>query len=94
MKVTKKVLVEKVHNQHPHMQKEDAVKAVERFFAVSKKKLGENGKLVLSGFGTFEIREKKARRGRNPRTGETLILAERKIVMFKLSIKVRNKFKR
>ena len=91
MKITKKILIEKVYEKHPHLQKEDALRVVERFFAISKKNLGETGKLLLSGFGSFEIRKKKSRRGRKMQTGETMILAEQKTVTFKLSTLVHNK---
>lgn len=49
------------------------------------------GKDVLIGnFGKFCVREKKERRGRNPSTGDTMMLAPRKIVTFKCSGKFRN----
>jgi integration host factor subunit alpha len=46
--------------------------------------------LLVSGFGKFEAYPKKARRGRNPQTNETIILAPRKVVVFRLSKKFRN----
>jgi integration host factor subunit alpha len=52
----------------------------------------ENGEDVLvSGFGKFCVREKKARKGRNPATGNDLILRERRVVTFKYSGKLRER---
>jgi hypothetical protein len=51
----------------------------------------ESGEDVLiSGFGKFQIREKKARKGRNPATGEDMILSARKVVSFKCSDKLKD----
>ena len=47
--------------------------------------LKKNKKLKLSKFGTFAIREKKSRLGRNPKTKESKIISERKVVLFKPS---------
>jgi integration host factor subunit alpha len=46
----------------------------------------ESGETVkISGFGTWTVREKKARNGRNPQTGEAMVLNERRVVRFKVS---------
>tara|TARA_B100000700_G_scaffold277252_1_gene324482 strand:+ start:137 stop:430 length:294 start_codon:yes stop_codon:yes gene_type:complete len=47
--------------------------------------LKKNKKLKISKFGTFTIREKKSRLGRNPKTKESKIISERKVVLFKPS---------
>lgn len=58
---------------------------VDDLFEIMKKTL-ENGEAVkISGFGNFVVRHKKARRGRNPSTGETIIIQERKVLSFKPS---------
>jgi len=46
---------------------------------------------LISGFGKFTVKEKRARRGRNPTTGEDLMLSPRKVVTFKCSGKLRNR---
>ena len=52
----------------------------------------ENGEDVLiSGFGKFCVKEKNERKGRNPQTGEDMILDERKVIVFKCSGKLREK---
>jgi len=47
--------------------------------------------LLISGFGKFSVRQKNARRGRNPQTKENLILRARKVVVFKTSGVLRNR---
>jgi integration host factor subunit alpha len=47
--------------------------------------------VLVSGFGKFSVNEKKARRGRNPSTGEDMIIEARKVVTFKCSGKLRDK---
>ena len=47
--------------------------------------LTEGDELLISGFGKFSVRQKKARRGRNPQTKETLTLRPRKVLVFKAS---------
>jgi len=42
-----------------------------------------NGRVVLPGFGTFKLKERAARKGRNPQTGEELLIPERKTIVFK-----------
>ena len=47
--------------------------------------LKENGKVKISNFGTFTLREKKQRLGRNPKTKENKIISERNVILFKAS---------
>ena len=54
-------------------------------FALMKGTLESGDDLKISGFGTFAVRKKSARRGRNPQTGEDITIANRNIVTFKLS---------
>jgi len=59
---------------------EDAVKA---FIEAVSEELKAGGKVQLVGFGTFEVTERTAREGRNPRTGETMTIAATKTPKFK-----------
>ncbi len=64
---------------------------VEALFEIVKKAL-ENGENVrISGFGKFQVKFKWARKGRNPQTGEQIILDSRRIVTFQCSSKLRDK---
>ena len=65
------------------LNKREAKEMVEKFFEVIRISL-ENGEQVkLSGFGNFDLREKKQRPGRNPKTGEELPISARRVVTFK-----------
>ena len=56
-----------------------------RLFEIMKDTLSRGDDLLISGFGKFSVRKKRARRGRNPQTQESLILSARKVVVFKSS---------
>ena len=64
--------------------KKDAEKAVKAFTDVVSEELVNGGKIQLVGFGTFEVSERPAREGRNPRTGETMTIAATKTPKFKV----------
>ena len=65
------------------ISKKDAEKAVKAFTDVVSEELVNGGKIQLVGFGTFEVSERPAREGRNPRTGETMTIAASKTPKFK-----------
>lgn len=65
------------------MTKKDATQAVEAVFEVISEALAKGEKVQLVGFGNFEIRERAARKGRNPQTGEVIDIAASKIPAFK-----------
>lgn len=63
--------------------KAEAKKALEAFIGATASTLKEGGRLSLVGFGSFSINERPARTGRNPRTGEAMEIAAKKVVKFK-----------
>jgi DNA-binding protein HU-beta len=65
------------------MTKKDAATAVESVFEAISEALSSGEKVQLVGFGNFEIRERAARKGRNPQTGEVIDIAASKIPAFK-----------
>lgn len=83
--LTKGNLVEKIHSTHPILTKSQAVQAMEVFLSLAKASLIQGEDLLFSGFGKFSVRDKKARRGRNPQTGAPLTLEARRVVSFKPS---------
>lgn len=84
MTLTKADLVQKIYQTH-NLTKAQATDAVEAFLKISKDCLANGEDLLISGFGKFNIKNKNARRGRNPQTGKELILSARKVVTFKPS---------
>ena len=65
------------------LSKKDAEKALKAFTDVVAEDLKKGEKVQLVGFGTFEVAEREAREGRNPRTGETMTIAASKSPKFK-----------
>mgnify|MGYP000492768463 CR=1 FL=1 len=65
------------------LSKKDAEKAIKAFTDAVSEELVKGGKIQLVGFGTFEVAERAAREGRNPKTGETMPIAASKTPKFK-----------
>ncbi|MEG0033680.1 MAG: HU family DNA-binding protein [Mucinivorans sp.] len=65
------------------LTKVDAKKALEAFVKVTGESLKNDDKITLVGFGSFAVVSKPARTGRNPRTGEAIDIASKKVVKFK-----------
>lgn len=65
------------------LTKADAERSLNAFVDVSKKTLKKEGKLALAGFGSFVVTKRKARKGRNPRTGEAIKIKAGKVVKFR-----------
>ena len=65
------------------LSKKDAEKAVKAFTDAVSEELVKGGKVQLVGFGTFEVAERAAREGRNPKTGDTKVIAASKTQKFK-----------
>ncbi len=68
----------------------EAKKIVDSLLAIMKTAIVRDHALLISGFGKFEAYAKKARKGRNPATNEAMILDPRKVVVFRLSRKLRD----
>lgn len=71
----------------------EAVALVDATLAVIKDTLGNGEDVLISGFGKFHIRDKKARNGRNPKTGEGIVIVPRRVVMFHAAATLRNRCK-
>lgn len=65
------------------LARKEAVEAVEVFLDCVKKGLVEGEKVSLVGFGTFLVKSKNSRNGRNPRTGEVIHIPDKKVAIFK-----------
>ena len=89
MSVTKTDLSEALY-MDVGLNKCEANEFVEAFFTVIKDLLAEGHDVKLSGFGNFELRDKKGRPGRNPKTLEEIPISPRRIVAFKPGQKLRD----
>ena len=88
--LTKAVIVECVNNQLG-LPKKECVEMVETLLEIIKSTLASGEDVLISRFGKFEVKSKKERRGRNPHTGENLMLAPRRVVKFTCSGKLRDR---
>lgn len=73
------------------VSKKRATELVDALLRIIKERLADGEDVLLPGFGKFQVRFKWARKGRNPQTGEPIILDSRRTVTFRCSPKLRNK---
>lgn len=71
---------------HTHVESKELVESI---LNLMKQAIKKDGTMLVSGFGKFEVYNKNARRGRNPKTTESLTILPRKVVVFRLSGKFR-----
>ena len=89
MALTKNDIVTSIHDLG--FTKKKSVEIIESLLEIIKGTLEKNENVLISGFGKFCVKQKNKRRGRNPSTGDDLMLEERKVVTFKCSGKLRDK---
>lgn len=82
--MTKKEIIDEIRDQMDMTQKE-AERVLVSTLEVIKEQLEQGREVMISGFGIWSVRIKKPRRGRNPQTGEVLMIAGRKVITFKSS---------
>jgi integration host factor subunit alpha len=82
--MTKADIVETIYGKVGFSRKESA-EIVDLVFDLMKETLEGGEKIKISGFGNFIIREKRSRKGRNPQTGEEILISARRVLTFKPS---------
>ena len=90
MSLTKIDVVESIYEKLD-MPKKDCVRIVENVFDIIKAEFVKGNHVNVSGFGKWTVSTKKKRRGRNPHTGESLMIEARRVVTFKPSLVLRTK---
>ena len=90
MTLTKAQIIDSIYRQ-VDLPKIRSVQVVESLLEIIKQSLENGEDVLISGFGKFCVKEKRKRRGRNPQTGENLMLAERRVVRFRCSGRLRDK---
>ena len=76
-------LLQALAKENPDLRAEEVEQVLDTFFDEIAKRLAEGGRVELRGFGAFSTRERAARKGRNPRTGEAVEVPEKKVPYFK-----------
>ena len=82
MPITKNEMVDMLYDQL-NISKRNCNSIVESFFDIIKSELEQGNTVKISGFGKWAVRSKKERKGRNPQTGEEMIIDARRVVSFK-----------
>ena len=90
MTLTKTDLKESIHQRHD-LSRRRSTELVENLLEIIKNKLEHGEDVMISGFGKFCAKKKNERRGRNPATGEDLMLGSRRVVVFRYSPVLRDK---
>lgn len=82
--MTKRQLIERLAQKVEGMSAEDAKLVVDTVFQAMTEALIKGDRIEIRGFGSFEIRKRKPRLGRNPKTGAQVEVAEKKVPFFKV----------
>jgi integration host factor subunit alpha len=90
MNVTKAKLIDHLYKSS-NFSKDESSTTIDSLLEIIKSTLESGEDLLISGFGKFIVKEKSKRRGRNPATGNDLILDARRVVIFKCSKNLRDK---
>jgi len=91
--LTKAHIINAVIEQNDYTRKK-SIETVETLLELIKRSLESGDDVLISGFGKFLVKQKAKRKGRNPATGEDMMLAPRKVVTFKCSGILREKLNR
>lgn len=83
--MTKAEIVHAVYSRLGGFSKKESADIVDLVFDAMKETLGRGERIKISGFGNFVLRDKRKRQGRNPQTGEPIVITERRVLNFKAS---------
>ncbi|GFH62289.1 MAG: integration host factor A [Candidatus Desulfovibrio kirbyi] len=86
--LTKADIVEAIY-EATNRNRAEVKNVVEKLLEIMKTAIKKDNELLISGFGKFECYDKASRKGRNPQTNESIILPPRKVIVFRLSRKLR-----
>lgn len=92
--MTKSELIAKLAEQNPYLYQRDIERIVNCFFDTIADALARGDRVELRGFGAFSVRQRDARRGRNPRTGESVAVEAKKVPFFKMGKGMRERLNR
>ncbi|MEM1399001.1 MAG: integration host factor subunit beta [Pseudomonadota bacterium] len=89
--MTKSELIARLAEQNPHLFQRDVERIVTRVFDEITDALADGSRVELRGFGAFSVKQRRARIGRNPRTGETVDVDEKVVPFFKSGKQLRER---
>lgn len=83
--MTKMDLIQRVYQRHGGISRRESAEIIDLLLDRIKVELSQVGKVQISGFGSFEVVRRKARKGRNPKTGEEIQIAAKRSLVFRPS---------
>jgi len=89
--VTKAEFIERLISKSPELPATDVALAVNNLFEQMSLALEKGERIEIRGFGSFSVRQMKAKQGRNPKTGEIVQVAQRSSIHFKPGLEMRNR---
>ena len=89
--MTKSELIQRIAEKNPHLYHRDVERIVSTILEEISAALAEGNRVELRGFGAFSVKHRDARVGRNPRTGESVEVAEKRIPFFKTGKQLRER---
>lgn len=89
--MTKSELILQLAEQNPHLYQRDVERIVATIFDVITDALAQGNRVELRGFGAFSVKQRRARVGRNPRTGESVDVAAKRVPYFKTGKELRER---
>ena len=89
--MTKSELIQRLAERNPHLLHRDIERIVQTVFDEIADALSEGNRVELRGFGAFSVKSRPARTGRNPRTGESVAVDEKRVPYFKTGKELREK---
>lgn len=89
--MTKSELVQRMAQLHPDLHASDMEKVVNTIFDTITEALAEDGRIELRGFGSFSVRKRAPRKGRNPRTGTSVSVPAKRVPYFKTGKELRDR---
>ncbi len=89
--MTKSELIQRIADLNPHLFHRDVERIVSTILEEISEALAEGNRVELRGFGAFSVKERDARVGRNPRTGEAVQVAEKRVPFFKTGKQLRDR---
>jgi len=87
----KSELIQRIAQRNPHLYHRDVERIVTTIFDEITSALSRGDRVELRGFGAFTVRQRRARIGRNPRSGESVQVGAKKVPYFRSSKKIRDR---
>ena len=89
--MTKSELIQRLAQRNPHLYQRDVERIVTTIFDEITEALARGDRVELRGFGAFSVKQRGARTGRNPRTGESVAVEEKAVPFFKTGKELRDR---